>query len=362
MSRNNFLHSLHWFRGIAVIFVVMSHIPVPKVENFFVTFLNIIFANGTFFFVFVSGYLFWHLIDRYEYKKYLQNRLLFVILPYVIITSLTMLFITLLEFYQIDQIKFEGVIINFSQPFEAFSGVVWHFMVGRSILIPLWFIPFITLVFLFSFVFFKVAKTKYFIYIMLFFVAISLFTFRPVVENTSYLFPVYMFGHFIGVFMFGIFLKQHQDFVYQNSYLLMVILGLGYIMVTIYAVITHSLIIEFNKIVNIEQIKMFFGVVFFLSALFLIENKIIDKGIHNQSLQKFLLTPLAILATYSLGIFFIHALVIKLVRRAHHVFWGEIASITSYIMLGVSTILISLIIIVIIHKVLGHRSKYVVGC
>ena len=155
-----------------------------------------------------------------------------------------MLFITLLEFYQIDQIKFEGVIINFSQPFEAFSGVLWHFMVGRSILIPLWFIPFITLVFLFSFVFFKVAKTKYFFYIMLFFVAISLFTFRPVVEDTSYLFPVYMFGHFIGVFMFGIFLKQHQDFVYQNSYLLMVILGLGYIMVTIYAVITHSLIID----------------------------------------------------------------------------------------------------------------------
>ncbi|MCF6363152.1 MAG: acyltransferase [Gammaproteobacteria bacterium] len=361
MYQNNFLHSLHWFRGIAIIFVVMGHLPQPSLGNSdLVKIIHDIFTNGTFFFVFIAGYLFWHLIDRYEYKKYLKNKLLFVILPYTVIFTLVIFLVLFLGYFQVNA-EFGSVTINLLQPFEPFSGIVWHYMVGISILPPLWFIPFIFIIYIFSFILFRLGRIKYFIYIMLPFLVVSLVTFRPSLEEVSYLYPLYMFVHFIGVFMLGIYAKQKQDFLYKNSRILAVILGLFFAVLIYVRFITTNIepsLVAFSQIVNIDQLKMLFGVGFFLCLLFFIEQK---KLTHQYYIQKLFFTPMSILAMYSFGIFFIHYLFIRLIGRINNLLFGGVDSATNYILFGIVTLLVSLITIMAAHKILGRKSRYFVG-
>ena len=362
MHKTTFLHSLHWFRGIAILFVVMSHVQAQNSNGLFDVFKEI-FSNGTFLFVFIAGYLFWHLIDRFEYKKYLRQKFLFVVLPYTMIFGFTVLLIILLEFFQINAIKFQGgVTVSFLEPFKPFEGVLWHYMIGGSLLYALWFIPFIVIIFLFSFVLFNLGHKKYFVYIMLFFLIVSLVTFRPNLEKASSLYPVYMFMHFIGIFMFGMYLKQKQEFFYKNSSLLSMVFGFGFILVIFFKVFLNDFDLSVrgvSQVINIDQLKMLLGSVFFLTILFLIEKRM--DNYKNNYLQSFFLNPLAILATYSFGIFFIHGLVIKLVRKMHLILIGEITTVINYIVFSVSVILISLVMVVLIHRVLGKKSRYVIG-
>src|SRR6478609_5971512 len=90
MSSKRFLHYIHFFRGLAILFIVGLHAcisltwegaPLQK------KFALVLFNNGTVLFVFISGYLFYHLSkDRFDYKEYLKKKFLYVILPYLFVS------------------------------------------------------------------------------------------------------------------------------------------------------------------------------------------------------------------------------------------------------------------------------------
>lgn len=88
------LEFAHEFRAIAILVVIASHC-INRVEwgDAEATYdvLRSILKNGTFYFVFISGFLFQHLLPRFATRRYYTNKLKFVLLPYALV-SLPMIF------------------------------------------------------------------------------------------------------------------------------------------------------------------------------------------------------------------------------------------------------------------------------
>ena len=90
MKDKKFLHYIHYFRGIAILFIVGLHacISLKWGEAILQRKLAwVLFNNGTILFVFISGYLFYHLSkDKFDYFEYLKKKFLYVIFPYLIVS------------------------------------------------------------------------------------------------------------------------------------------------------------------------------------------------------------------------------------------------------------------------------------
>ena len=86
-----YLNSLNWFRGLAILFVVLTHVDSGSLNSNIAQYIKTFVGNGTFYFVFISGYLFFHLIHKYSYLDYLRKKFLYVLIPYVFILSISIL-------------------------------------------------------------------------------------------------------------------------------------------------------------------------------------------------------------------------------------------------------------------------------
>lgn len=365
--KENFLYSLHWFRGVAIIFVVLAHV-IPKLDSNHqaYTVLQAFFANGTLFFVFISGYLFWHLKERYHYKTYLVSKLKNVISPYVAVLSFAVVVALIIELLGGGQVGNQKVEISFLNPLEPFSGILWHYWVGTSIIVPLWFIPFIALVFLSSWFIYKVADSRYFGFVMSIFLLISFFTYRASLESSPYIYPFLMYWHFLGVFLFGIYLKKYEEVLYRNASRLILILGavfIGFQVIYVAHMLEPLRLLSSGGWLNgldLGQVKMLFGVMFFLVLLFYIEEKL--RGSELSLSRKGLVIPsLDLLARYSFGIFFIHTFVLKFLEVVHRKLVGEVDNLWSLFVIAVLTFVISVLVIKMIKIIFKSKSRYLVG-
>jgi peptidoglycan/LPS O-acetylase OafA/YrhL len=129
------LDHVHNFRGLAAIFIVTTHTislfdwsASPSVERI----LKYAFANGTVFFLFISGYLFEYLITRFRTLDFWANKLRYVVLPYFLI-SIPAVYIST------TVMRREGLAADFySQPI-GFQ--IIELLLTGSHLAPFWFIP-----------------------------------------------------------------------------------------------------------------------------------------------------------------------------------------------------------------------------
>jgi hypothetical protein len=149
------------------------------------------FSNGAFYFVFISGYLFWHLIERYEYKSFLKKKIYNVFIPYIFVMTLA---ITLFSFLGIFQLT-------------AWTPIR-EILVGGGLIGALWFLPMILLVFIFSPIIVASARSPSFFLIILLFIFFSITLFRP----DLHVYPLYMVFHFL-----GIYLKMNQFHLINNA-------------------------------------------------------------------------------------------------------------------------------------------------
>lgn len=297
-AKKKYLESLNWFRGIAIIFVFLTHIPKEGMSDSVAHFVALFFGNGTFFFMFISGYLFWHLKDRYDYISYLETKFKNVILPYLFISLPVLIMAGVL-----------GVGAGGSKEvllFDLFStgGVLWHLLVGgMGINVPMWFIPMICLFFFTSPIIYGLAESKYFSCVFALSMVFSLLSFRP--DSLQY--PIYSYFHFFGVYLLGIFCKKHEGYIFENAkwiasvsfvlYLLLIVLDYNYSSYGIdapkfYPMFTEQLSIKY---VNLNQLQKLFGVLFILALLFFIESN-----------GRVRLPFLDMCAKYSFGVFFVH--------------------------------------------------------
>src|SRR3990167_724299 len=135
---------IHNFRGLAAVFIVATHVLAaldwsnnPGLERV----LRYFFANGTTFFLFISGYLFEYLSSRFEVASYWRQKLRFVVLPYLIVSAPALFLFT-------QVMHREGVGSDFYQ--QPVTTQIIQFLVTGKHLAPFWFIPTIVAFFLFA--------------------------------------------------------------------------------------------------------------------------------------------------------------------------------------------------------------------
>jgi probable poly-beta-1,6-N-acetyl-D-glucosamine export protein len=190
-----FLKNIHYFRGIAIIFVVMAHctsISGIGNEGFIERLITNLISGGTVLFVFIAGFLFQHIYARrFKYKFYLHKKLERVLIPYVILG--------LPGIYYWVIYKDAGFHLDIvgSNPSLAY---LFYFLTGSS-MTAYWFVPFIYTIYIISpllLTFMRWSTKTKLILIALGLIVSGLIS-RPVanintIQSVLYFLPVYMIG------------------------------------------------------------------------------------------------------------------------------------------------------------------------
>ncbi|MBH1981543.1 MAG: acyltransferase [Burkholderiales bacterium] len=334
----NFRYFLDNFRGMAILFVILSHTPSIQEMEGIGKYLNFILTDATTWFVFISGYLFCYLeTNKFNYMEYLLKKAKYVILPYFFFAFIALS----LKLYMSQNVLFDLSPINY---------VVWSLLVGWAIVFPLWFIPMIVLFFLMTPVFNTLSKTKL-LYIVTFFALIfSAFSSRPI-NNSN---PIFAFLHFLGFYLFGVLAASNAlalDNLRKSTKAIIITISLFVFF------ISASLYFEQPKIspdffsgIGIPNYISIGKLALLIAIFFLFERFMNYKNI-----------ILGYFAKISFGLFFVHGFVIYAFSKliAGNVFFSE----TEKIFLEVGVVFLgSIAIVLIMKKVLKKRSRYVVGC
>ncbi|MFV8824154.1 acyltransferase family protein [Thauera sp. WH-2] len=134
-TSRTYLPHVHNFRGFAITLIIATHClsifdwsSTPTLELL----LKRLVANGTILFLFIAGFLFQHLSDKYEVRDYLWKKTRFVVLPYLFVSVPALLLFTV-------------VMQRTEVPPGFYDLPTWRqvtsFLLTGSHLAPFWFIP-----------------------------------------------------------------------------------------------------------------------------------------------------------------------------------------------------------------------------
>jgi probable poly-beta-1,6-N-acetyl-D-glucosamine export protein len=141
-SNDRFQQHIHVFRGVAIILIVCAH-TVPSLDwtnhPLLGAFFNAVANQSSIFFFFIAGYLFQHLSTKFEYRRYLRQKVRTVILPYLLLSIPALIVFTLL-------IQRVGMWSWFYE-LPIWEQVALFLLTGKH-LAPLWFVPTISLFYL----------------------------------------------------------------------------------------------------------------------------------------------------------------------------------------------------------------------
>lgn len=217
-----FLKSIGNFRGLAIIIIVAGHLFDFGLlgEDAISSVVRNIITGGTALFVFISGFMFHYVFyKRYEYKKFMINKVRNVGVPYFLLSSLIigMLFVKsvwyfepaeLLSSAQYASLYPDGVIFS---PGDSNILTILKFYISGRFLTAYWYIPFVLLLFAtapmhFKFVNFKLSNQVLIISLLS---VIAIFIHRPI-ANTN---PLHSLVYYTPMYLIGILVSIHADSV-----------------------------------------------------------------------------------------------------------------------------------------------------
>ncbi len=237
-----FLQSISNFRGITIVLIVMGHSytyglsSTDEIGNI----LKNIITGGTSLFVFISGYMFYHIFySRYGYSKFVLGKFKNVGVPYLILGS-----IATLAFYYLNWGYFNPI-ENMVDPESAYrNGVLFEqsdpgiitaikYLFTGHFLTAYWYIPFVLLCFLSAPMHMRFIKLapKSQLMVICFLSILSLFVHRAV-EGTN---PLQSLVYFTPIYLIGISVCMNKDKVTEclNSKTLLLLLFIV-VMLSIY--------------------------------------------------------------------------------------------------------------------------------
>ncbi|MBE7712711.1 MAG: acyltransferase [Cyanobacteria bacterium SIG26] len=213
--KRQMLNYINIFRGLAILLIVAGHTMQFGSQGTWIN--NIAFeilTGGTVLFIFISGFLFQYLSDKFEYKTYLKKKWTNVILPYLI-TAIP------------------GIILCFTMPVtygNPFDGLnplaqIGVFLTtGRVHNVPTWYIPMIVIFFLLADIFIILERKKILYKLLPVLFLITIFVPRMAIEpeyltGMSYgaKYWAYLsyilngFAHFASMYIFGMYLSANRD-------------------------------------------------------------------------------------------------------------------------------------------------------
>ena len=193
---------IHYFRAIAIVFIVGGHCidafvwSGSRVEEI----LRIVISyDGTVFFVFIAGYLFQHLSEKFEFKLYYSRKLKNVVFPYLI-TSIPAIALSVTVINQHD-VVWPGFYDT-----SVWRQVINFYLTGFH-LAPFWFVPTIVLFFLCAPILLWADRHRDIYLLLPIFILLSCVTTRG--------FPLENFIHFFSAYLLGMFCSNRKQTINQ---------------------------------------------------------------------------------------------------------------------------------------------------
>lgn len=338
IAGRGFRQDFHTLRGITISLIVGAHtLPSfnwqshPLLHRLIDTVCN----ESSVIFFFIAGFLFHHLSARFSYGPYLQNKLVNVIIPYLLLSIPAI-------------ILFVYFVPKYNAPWQDAAPayqIFMYYLTGRH-LAPLWFVPTIAMYYLAAPGFLWADRKATWLYWSLpALIALSVYLGRDAfwgpVGKAVYLFPAY-FG--------GIFVSR-----YRNEVEAFVTRAIGPLLVL-------CLLIYVAMVEGILPKSAHIGLKLLFALLLLHALRKYERQIGN---------ALDYVADISFGIFFIHAYIIGVFAFAATTLTGNLyetggeavfpATLTGYLTLTMAVLGLSIATIWIAQKLFGRRSRMLVG-
>ncbi|TPV96806.1 MAG: acyltransferase [Myxococcales bacterium FL481] len=207
------LRSIDYFRAIAIVSVLTRHAwdLFEWDESLASTRLLVaIVAHGSVLFMFVAGFLFQHLLDRYEYRSYLRRKVRNVVAPYVF-CSIPALFWQ----YWFQWGIFDG---GADRDLLSAAGVVLRALAtGQHMFVPYWFMPLIFVIYGLAPMFQAIDRRPRAYLIVPLLLVMAGFAQRPITltdvpRNLVFYVPVYLLGMAASHYRreFASFVRRHS--------------------------------------------------------------------------------------------------------------------------------------------------------
>ncbi|OON37575.1 hypothetical protein BTJ39_19770 [Izhakiella australiensis] len=339
------IKSIHYLRGLAVLFIVYQHCLVNIGGNnlygsySFLT-ANAITGNFTTIFILIAGYLFQHLASKTSVKEYYCRKIKNIILPYIFISIVIFLvFPTLLN---VRENSFINILM------EAL-----HYMISGEHLPTLWFMPLISVIYFLCPFFLWLSKKDLKAPAFLSCIWIVIYARPGLFELSSNLL------HFIPVYIIGMAIRQYHKEVLK-------IIGDNLLLFLFFEGAT--LII--SSYINVTTISSHYSGAFVFSIQKVILFLILFYLFETIKLPTLLASTLSKLADISYPMYFIHYILLEKFTEtamtdgfAHFLILvknGPIAIFYSLILFAL--ILICCVIpINIIKLITKNNSRYIIG-
>jgi hypothetical protein len=353
MSR--FLQYIHNLRGLAILFVVGVHCggydadwaSHPALRHVIQTFFDPSEGNGTVLFLFIGGFLFQHLThNQFEYKKFMEQKFLNIILPYIII-SIPLIILRL-------NTNFES--LSLPKDFDKHSVTYqffYHLITGTH-MPPFWFISAIVLFYFSAPVLHAIDNRTFYRYYFPLVLCVTLFTYRPLHNANTFL----SYVHFIPVYIAGMWASYNKERILRWGWKLTTPLAVAYLTFTVLDLtgnLTLSRDITFEYVISNRA--MLFNI-YMLKALILCFLLLI---VFYQFRER-KIPLLEVLGHYSFGVFFIHYILISVSRKVIESMGYTIDfNFITYVSFFVFILMVSIISVYVVKRVCGRYSRYLIG-
>lgn len=328
-----FLNYIHLFRALAIFFIVAGHSidmfiwnDSPELGRT----LRIFISNGSVLFVFIAGYLFQHLSENFDTKKYYKSKLVNVITPYILISiPAIIIFVTIMQ----RETVWDGFYEN-----STVVQVILFYLTGKH-LAPLWFVPMISIFYLLGPLLVKADRGKWFYYLLPGFILLSCIVGRG--------YPQESFVHFFSVYLLGMFCSRYKgvlNSIFSNKLFLIFSL----LMILVLAYVEYAYAEGTMTFYNYNQ--KIFMTLFFLGLLIRYGCSVNSKLINA-------------VADTSFGIFFIHSYVLTGSKLIYQKIYGYLpdGGMLFYFLSSIALLVVCTILIKTTKELLGNRSRYLIG-
>ncbi|WP_232415424.1 MULTISPECIES: acyltransferase family protein [Methylotenera] len=337
-----FLNYMNAFRALTIFLIVAVHtVLVFSWDNNLSqqNALNIIYGNSTTLFMFISGYLFQHLLVKFNTKRYYFSKLKYVLLPYFVISLPIILYYVLVAPKSIVNSDF------LAQP--AWLQFLNYYWWGIH-LYPMWFMPVIAMFYLAGPLLKWGDRNNLIYWLLPFFILMSFLIGRS-------LFPYFNFLHFLSVYVFGMLCCKYKNLI--NPF------------ITKYSVLA-ILISTFLCLYALEFYEVFpqFTAINYVQKLFLI---LVLLGLMIKFERHTKHQLISIIANTSFGVYFVHTFVLVAVKFVSSYINNQFSmnSSTKYypgnpllhFVVTCIALTLSILLVLAIKKVLGDKTYILIG-
>lgn len=343
-----FLSYINYFRGFAILMIVLGHGLILLQNNIFLNkFFIAVIGNGTGLFVFISGFLFYHIFYRrgFNLKKFMINKLKNVFLPYSVISIPALIYLV----YKHERYQ------EIYKQSKILYGILYY--LSGQLLGSTWYIPFAMLLFLSSPIFIRYINLKPKIQIMIILISgiLGMIIGRPIYDLTFNVFQA--FTYFFPYYCMGIYTAINQEKIIKELESRVIFLGILWGIFICFQVKINMYFGVFKKLFEITDLDLMM-IQKIIMCLFAIG---VFKKLEDSNLKR-VKNIFNLLGEYSFGIFFIHNYFYVIFYKILKALNIEALSLIESVLLGILNIVFSVISIYIIKKILKKKSRIFIGC